>query len=329
MNLLKRFAVIFLMLLAFELVFRVFNIENFQDDALINDDYLGEVVKPNLDITIYNADRLPVHVTTIDYRGIGLRDDKIQNPYAIAIGDSHTFGLAVDASDMWVNILEKKLGKEIANMGIGSYGLIQEERMLEKYGLGLKPKVVLWQFTGNDYLENYRFEYRNLSLDYFNFKQFLINNVAIAKFVWSKLGQIKHDMAVVEYNDNNLSFVFEPYSFLNNIDATGEIKIGEKLGKEAVLRAKKLAVSNNIKLIIILIPSKEEIYFNLTNNYQMKSMRNFCVELDLDCIDMTEYFSIQAKMHKQLYFRKDAHLNRLGNEVVADTLFQFLNKQRG
>lgn len=322
----KRFMVILLMLLVFEAVFRILNVENFRDEALIEDDYLGHVITPNLDIIIYNADKLPVQVTTIDYKGIGLRDDKIENPYIVVIGDSHAFGLAVNESDLWVNMLEKKIDKEVANMGIGSYGFVQEERMIEKYALELKPEIILWQFSANDYLESYRFTNRNLNLTYFNLKQFLINNIAIAKFVWAKLGSIKHDAAIVEYNDNNLSFVFEPYSFLNQADINEEIRIGEDFSKKALVRAKKLADDNSIKLIIVIIPSKEEIYFNLTNNYQMNSMRNFCIELGLNCIDMTEEFSTQAKMYKQLYFRKDAHLNPFGNEVLADYLYGQLVK---
>ncbi len=320
----KRIVVILLMLLTFEITFRVLNVENFRDEALIEDDYLGHVVKPNLDIIIQNADEMEVHVKTIGYNGIGLRDDKLENPYIIAIGDSHTFGLAVNESDLWVNILEKKLNKEVLNMGIGSYGLIQEERMVKKYALQTEPKIILWQFSPNDYLESYRFENRNLNFTWHNLKQFAINNIAIAKFVWSKLGAIKHDAAVVEYNEHNLSFVFEPYSFLNQADVNEEIRVGENLGKQAVTRAKKLADANDVKLIMILIPSKEEIYFDLTNNYQMDSMRNFCVELEFDCVDMTEEFSKQAKMYRQLYFRKDAHLNSLGNKLVADEIYNYL-----
>jgi len=326
-NMKKRILVILLMLLAVEAIFRVFNIEDFQDDALIQDDYLGHAVRPNLDITIQNADKMKVNVKTIGYMGIGLRDDMIVNPYVIAIGDSHTFGLAVNESDIWVNILEKKLDNEILNMGIGSYGLVQEERMIEKYALQLKPEIILWQFSPNDYLESYRFENRNLNFTWHNLKQFAINNIAIAKFVWSKLGAIKHDAAVVEYNEHNLSFVFEPYSFLNQADVNEEIRIGEQFGKEAIIRVKGLTDANGIKLIMILIPSKEEIYFNLTDNYQMKLMRKFCVELGLECIDTTEEFSRQAKTYKQLYFRKDAHLNPLGNRVVADVLYEAITGQ--
>lgn len=325
-SIVKRIFVILLMLLAFEIAFRVLNVENFRDEALIGDDFLGHVVKPDLDIVIQNADEMKVHVETIGYNGIGLRDNRHENPYVIAVGDSHTFGLAVNKSDLWVDSLEKKLNKEVLNMGIGSYGLIQEERMIKKYALQTKPEIILWQFSANDYLESYRFDNRNLNLTWHNLKQFAINNIAIAKFVWSKLGAIKHDVAVVEYNEHNLSFIFEPYSFLNQADVNEEIRIGENLGKQAIIRTKKLTDANGVRLIMVLIPSKEEIYFNITNNYQMDSMRNFCKELDLGCIDMTEEFSKQARMYKQLYFRKDAHLNPLGNNVVADVIYNYLNE---
>ena len=323
-SLIKRIVVILLMVLAFEIAFRILNVENFRDEALIEDDYLGHLIRPDLDIVIQNADEMKVHIKTIDYTGIGLRDDKMENPHIVAVGDSHTFGLAVNESDLWLNILEKKLGKEVLNMGIGNYGLVQEERMINKYVKQINPEIILWQFSPNDYLESYRFENRNINLTWHNLKQFAINNIAIAKFIWSKFGAIKHDAAVVEYSEHNLSFVFEPYSLLNQADVNAEIIAGENSGKQAIGRAKKLTDDSGMRLIMILIPSKEEIYFNLTNNYQMNSMRNFCKELGLECIDITEEFSRQAGMYKQLYFRKYAHLNPLGNRVVADVLYEEL-----
>jgi len=45
---------------------------------------------------------------SLGFKDIGFRDDGINGePFAVVVGDSFTFGLGVNATDTWVEILEK------------------------------------------------------------------------------------------------------------------------------------------------------------------------------------------------------------------------------
>lgn len=77
----------------------------------------------------------------------------------MALGDSHTFCFT-DAQDCWVDLLSARLGVPIANLGQPVTG--SESHACRYFSfvanpdLGLRqPRLVLWQFFGNDYNDDY------------------------------------------------------------------------------------------------------------------------------------------------------------------------------
>ena len=73
----------------------------------------------------------------------------------IALGDSTTFGLAVDDKDTWPAVLEKLLRAEgidvdVVNAGVPGYTAFQGYRFMHERGFSLQPDLVIVTFGFND-----------------------------------------------------------------------------------------------------------------------------------------------------------------------------------
>ena len=332
---------LFIALLLVEVLLRVTSTVKLEEEHLNNDDYLLYKIKPNLDTIIYTPEYIPFDFKTVSlgFDGIGFRDDGINgNPYAVAVGDSFTFGLGVNSSDSWVELLEKKMNKDVVNMGVWGYGTIAEERTLEKYGMKLKPKLVIVGFAVNDFSDSYTFD-TNLAGKK-QLKDSLKDNIAIFRFLWETFGELKHDSEIIRYSDDNLSFVFWPQPAVDDINPNYEkVKLGEDLSKESFLRINKMAKENNATLVIVLLPAKEQVYWHIVKNYvsnpeqytydyPIDAMNSFCAESNLNCLDLRQAFNERALKGEKLFFYIDSHYEENGNKLVADEVHKYLVSNR-
>ena len=77
----------------------------------------------------------------------------------VLIGDSFVEAGLVPREETIAAVLERELGLVVQNLGCSGYGPQQEKIVLERYGLPLKPKFVVWFFfEGNDLLDVPRYE---------------------------------------------------------------------------------------------------------------------------------------------------------------------------
>lgn len=144
-----------------ELVLRAFDLppypEHFAAGIYQNDVENGFVFAPNSK----DSDSSYEYKTVIEINDIGLRDYNTISyktvPYAFAIGDSFVEGFGMDLEESIPKVLEKKIGKPVVNLGIGSYGTRQEMVLYARYLSRFveKPKfALLFFYVGNDYHDN-------------------------------------------------------------------------------------------------------------------------------------------------------------------------------
>ena len=319
-----------------EVFLRVFNQVQFQDDNLVNDDYLGYKIKPNLDTIIYTPEKYPFRLKTVSlgFERIGFRGDGYENnPDIITIGDSFTFAVGVNSSDSWPKLLEKDLNKTVLNMGVWGYSTIAEERLLERYGIKSKPKLIILGFSVNDFSDSYNFLQTTSPSKPLG--DYLKENVAVYKFLWQKLGELKHDTEIINYNDGKLNFQFWPQPALKNISPKFEkVKVGENYAKDSILRMEKLAEDNGSKLVIVMLPAKEQVYWNIVKNYLPNPneytydypddvIMAFCGEKNLICFDLRPQFKEHALNNEQLFFPVDSHYNEEGNKLIANEIYKY------
>jgi hypothetical protein len=75
-------------------------------------------------------------------------------PKIFVIGDSFTQAFQVSDDDTYYASLKDKLGVEIFAYGASGYGTLQEYMILDQYVDMIKPTLILWQFCGNDFINN-------------------------------------------------------------------------------------------------------------------------------------------------------------------------------
>lgn len=84
----------------------------------------------------------------------------------VAIGDSFVEGAEVAQAQTAVAQLAERLGRSVVNLGQSNYGPQQELAVLERYGVPLAPKAVVWfLFGGNDLGDVERYEWEREHLD--------------------------------------------------------------------------------------------------------------------------------------------------------------------
>lgn len=111
--------------------------------------------------------------------------------------------------------------------------------------------------------------------------------------------------------------------------------------KHGLLRIKSLADSHQGKVLVVLIPPKEEVYdwmLHYTRPWEpsgqpseiARAIRSVCEENDLDFIDLTPSLISEAKRAlgrgEMLWWRDDSHWNPEGHRVAARIIEETLNQ---
>jgi hypothetical protein len=281
----------------------------------------------------------PVSTVSLGYADAGFRDDGLQTePFAVVIGDSYASCASVKMQACWVELLEKKAGKDLANLSVVGYSPQQEARMLSKYGLPLQPKLVLWIFFANDLNDAWRFDQFGTGaakegkswqnpINAWLARNSVIYNIGsffwYNRYLFYNLAQA--DRATVP-RDSNLVW----WLTYTNLDIP-EVADGFALTQQAILEARRqtLAQDSQAKFVVIVLPYREQTYAPAALQPQLdhlnQTLADFCRQHDLTCIDLTVALREKAKSEtKPIYFQKDIHLNARGNEIVAELLAQEL-----
>ena len=74
----------------------------------------------------------------------------------VAVGDSFTFCWTA-FEDCWVERLHVDFGWHVMNFGVPGTGSMAHRNVLGVYGPPMEPKIVIWQWYGNDYEDDYDF----------------------------------------------------------------------------------------------------------------------------------------------------------------------------
>ncbi len=302
------------------------------------DGYLGFKLKPeiNFDIKAYDS-KFNIVTRKVSSNDIGFRDDGINGePFAIAVGDSFAFGWGVNISDSWPEILESLIKKDVINMGVPGYSTIQEARLIEKYGAKFNPKVVFLTIFTNDFSDNYIFS-TTFDNNLYSLKRLgeehLVTYMAIRSFYYKLRGE--QSSMFLEYNGSE-NMIFDLSDLDNSYDTLmPQISIGKKLAEQSISDIQKYLAKNNIELILIIIPKKEQIYEDLIlsikpefvnatieQKFVTVSMKNFASENGIKYIELEKELSKYRS--ELLYYPHDGHLTPRGNYVAANAIYKYL-----
>jgi len=316
-------------------------------------DYLT-IARPVTDYEQFGSAEVRFTVTTEQLwtmRGAFRTRQELVDRYVdgVVVGDSFAFCFT-DAEDCWVDRLAGQTNRNLINLGMVSTGSVAHQRVLEDYGLPLRPPLVLWQWYGNDANEDYglaqlRGEAQTPPDDATPTepkRSWLERNSAVVVLIQMLLGQDERYAASLQFldrewaQDGDLRLGFgRPYLWGAFDLSRPQNQEGWRLSQNAFRAARQRVEGYGGHLVIVLMPTKEQVYRHLAEplvgaermalldeNYQ--TMLEFCHTEGLTCLDPLPAFQERAAAGEQLYYTTDIHLTPHGNAVLADWLAAWL-----
>jgi len=335
-------------------VLRIYDARSSWESMMRGDRELGFVLKPGLDLSFPSEGRR-ISIRTKPLEGgppdIGFRDIGTAPPYeAVALGDSFTFGDDSPPETCWVRRLSDELGLSIATLGVNGYSNLGEARLLDKLeksapALG-SVKLILVGVFPNDFKDNLHFSKWTESgtEDYWTWQRRNRRSDTSEMLAnWSVTYRL-FDAArryggrdTFEHHDGKLDFVFTGDAWWRTVIEQPGTTPGFRLAEQAFEQMQATARKMNAKLVVLLFPFKEQVYWPVVRkHYEGDAELGKLEEADIDApfvalrrsldtrgiasCDLTPPLRRAAATRGQLYLRAGAHWTDEGNAVAAESI---------
>ena len=334
----------------FRILDRVYTARSAWEDMMIGDAYLGYKLKPNLDILFPSEGReIPYRTTSYGLGDIGFRDIGTHPPFkAVAVGDSFTLCDDVPAEACWGRHLADANWISIATLGVNGYSTLAEARILERYGRPLKPRLVMLGVFLNDFKDNVNFEeWTRSGTDNFwvwlgrkrgrgPSGRWLADHSMIYRIIDG--ASRARGREIHKYKDEHVDFVFRLDHWWLQLVKGVERDPGWHLMQQAFLDMRKVATDMGADFVVLIFPSKEQIYWDLARQFAPREanlnvdhptdvIRDFCQANSIKFCEFTGPLREQARHGRQLYHRISSHWNDEGNAVGAQVIARCLADQ--
>lgn len=224
---------------------------------------------------------------TLHTDGNGFRNDSVPEKCDIfVVGDSYAVPPA-PFDECWTTLVGKKTGMTPYNGGLPGFSFQQEMGVLKRYGAGMRPRFVLWQyFQGNDLYEAERFDrYLNSGEDYQAFLRKELNTEKPFPYNRPLLRLLAYLLGAGRLTTNRaLVDIGQPYPGPHEIVAGGvkkpiafnkgffyslclprkavEESKGWRIGKGCLLEANALCKEQDACLVVVYMPAKLTVFLH-------------------------------------------------------------------
>jgi hypothetical protein len=326
---------------------RVYQAEANWNENWAGDEYLGYRPRPGSELKEdVEGRKFRQQFVRLDSMDLGVRDMgfPLENVDAIVIGDSFAFCDGVSTQECWVRLLSDETGRRFADLGVPGYSAIQETRLLARYGVPLRPRLILSAIFLNDFSENLRFTewleggqgnyiewVRSRRLG--PWTDFLERKSVVYRLVRRTTAALERGIHRWHGKDGDIRFSAGGW-WREMIDVDAQDRRW-KLMRETVLEQKRLAASIDAQLVVLLLPFKEQAYWHIVEPFAVRRdhcdpdrpyrlVADLCRAEHIPVLDLTETFRTHARENEVLYFKDDAHWNVAGNALAARTVAAFL-----
>jgi hypothetical protein len=280
---------------------------------------------------------------------VGFRTQPPQWPVqVVALGDSFTF-CWVEWEDCWVARLHQQEGWSVMNLGIPGTGTLSHQSLIVPYVQPLEPQVVVWQWYGNDYIDDYdfdRIQERVSALDAPPKPQpdpdlgWFADYSSVYRLLRHWHYQATHEArpnGFTQTVNGRLMFFADqlgPYDFEYPATLYGFNRAIEGLEQSQAF----LQTDLNAELLMVLIPAKEEVYADFLNERldelywaRLSEGRNrlleTCQARQWHCLDLTPALQEALANGQTVYHAFDFHLDASGNVVMAQAVADYIQSQ--
>jgi len=314
---------------------------------------IGHLHKPNAYATIVSRDFKVSHRTdAFGFRNAWPWPEHIE---IAAVGDSLTFGYGVSDDQAWPAILNRALpDMNVLNLGLIGAGPQQYLRVYETFIRSLRPRLlVIGLFPSNDFWDAGLFdlwlrsdsdcsyllwrdygrpEGRRCSdslrwkTPFFLKGSYVYNILQVARN--AARSYIQSDHRTLRLQDGS-RFVLDVGQFESQIPATLPDHREFRLVLSTLHELYATAQSNDTKLLVVIQPSKEEVYLPISGQaipdlsvHLREELKNAGIEY----LDLTETFRQRAARGAKLFFETDPHPNAAGYALIADSVLAYLKQ---
>jgi SGNH hydrolase-like domain, acetyltransferase AlgX len=310
----------------------------------VADDDIGFLMPPNLREVREHGYTYQVET---DGKGFPNRDPWPRHPTIVFLGDSLVGGAGVGLAKSFPRLAVQRLaGETMVNLALGGAGPERQIAIYRKFGVGLHPRtVVACLYLGSDFDNDLHFHSWRLqgrSTDYNTFRLTfaaaqhergwiqrqlsrswllgMTEETVLTRVEGSQYLSPRHrfaDGSEMLFDEHALHFAAAPAS-------PHDARIGALM--MSLERLRRLVEQDGATLLIVLIPSKEELFgvpaasasTNVVARTRERVRQSTLAVLDL-------YPVIQRSTAEAPYFREDIHLTEYGNRVVAAKLAAWLS----
>jgi len=305
------------------------------------DPYLRGLIRPGTDDLFVGEEFSFRTKTHLNFADAGFRGGLLGGPvWGVAVGDSFTFGCCVDQEQTWVARLAELTHHEFANLGMPGHGPPQYTRTLEKYGLGLKPRVVLYGLYTNDLADSVDFDrWLRGHKKRASFKRFMKQHSAFYNLIRSLRGDENSYPDYLDVKNTRVKLspgkLRDPYEIPPSVfDSAWALTVRQI--DRANTDAKKIGAS----FVLLYFPSKEEVYWDMVKSAAKeyasferqrgklgRAAETLCASQQIACLDLTPALTRLAGQGQTLYYPIDIHWNEQGHRAVAERINQFLQEK--
>jgi hypothetical protein len=217
--------------------------------------------------------------------------------------------------------------------------------VLQRYGLAYKPRVVVWQlFEGNDLTDAEEFaEWKqNPQQVSTSLKERYFNNSLLKQWLAvTRKKEYKGPNVTLHYPDGTARRIGLRYRY--DPDQPSTLRVGMSETLSALEAGRRLCDSKGVQLLVVIVPTMvramaPHISFDRVED-QMKylpeasenqkdfsgTVKDFCARTGCAVVDGFEALRRAAATdNRHLYIPNDEHLDVRGNEVMAQTVVDWL-----
>ena len=323
------------------------------------------ILKPGLvDALQFSTPQVRFHVNTIELwegGGIGFRNRPVDYFVDIVVvGDSFAFCFTEHA-DCWVSQLEAETGMGVVNLGLPGTGSRSHQLVLRDFGSPLQPPLVIWQFFGNDFNDDYGLAVSRGELEPLDaptvesgenvrggsIRDWLRGRSVLFAVAETVLTGQRHDLDAVgqQFEDRYEARLAtgevlrfgQPYEPQAMDMERPSNQAGYEISRESFEAARDLVANWGGQLMVALVPTREEVYSSLTAQAMgadltaiqsaRLAMLELCADLEVPCYDALADLQVASVENPLLYYVDDMHLNARGNRIFSELVHDWLSAQ--